>query len=86
MIKAGDKVYCIKEFNNERIHEKFEIGKFYYVYSIIDFCRNGHHNYKACIGNTVFDLNYYFRNIKFCDYFITNKEYRKQKLEKLKSL
>ncbi len=82
-MKIGDKVYCIKEYYNDRLNRKFKVGDFYTIDFIIDFYRLDVHSHKVVINNMQFDLNnYYTFTSKFNEYFITNKEYRQEKLKK----
>lgn len=83
-MKIGDKIYCIKEYSNDRLNQKFEVGKFYTIDFIVDFYRLDNHSHKVVVNNVTFDLlNKFSWSMKFNDYFIMNKEYRKQKLKKL---
>lgn len=81
-MKVGDKIYCIKNIS------KFEAGKFYSINDMVTLYSNGHFCEVEVIVNYIsFDLIKNFRyRIYFYDYFITNKEYRKQKLNKLKEV
>jgi hypothetical protein len=83
-MKIGDKIYCIKEYSNDRLNQKFEVGKIYTIDFIVDFYRLDNHSHKVVVNNVTFDLlNRFSWSMKFNDYFIMNKEYRKQKLKKL---
>lgn len=85
-MKIGDKVYCIKEYQTYYPKINFEIGKTYNIEGIIEFDRLGHHTHKANVNKTLFtllkDSNIGF-HLSFYEYFITEKELRKIKLQKI---
>ena len=87
-MKIGDQIYCIKDFSSNYPIRNFQKGKIYKINLIIDFYRSGTHKNSVNVDNTMFtlrkDYNKYFE-LGFYEYFITLKEYRKQKLQKISS-
>lgn len=88
-MKTGDNVYCVKDYvcnYPQRIYEK---GKNYKINAIIEFDRLDHHTHKANIDNTMFSLskdsNIGF-HLNFYEYFITEQELRKLKLQKINKI
>lgn len=85
-LNAGDKVICIKErFNPRRNCFNHIKGKTYFIlnYKPLRNDGTGFENYKitseSC-NNTHFSVR------RFDTYFMTIKEYRKEKLEKLNEI
>jgi len=87
-MKIGDKVYCIKDCIIEELRF-FSIEEFYIIYDIIHLpTKNILYDIKSNKGNTIsFDDKDHFSDYKyichFSEYFITEKEMRKLKLDKI---
>jgi len=95
-MKTGDKVYCIKSFKISTNSDVFfDENKIYTITAIMNnlYKKLGMNekNEKIDIYQIDYKLNFYstkyteYTNFYFYDYFITIKQLRKQKLEKLKS-
>jgi len=89
-MKIGENVCCIKDYT-EYPSKKLEKGKLYKIRGVIDFFDNNRHKQIKAINvnYTTFTLRKEPErtlHLRFDDYFITLKELRKLKLEKLKSL
>lgn len=82
-MKVGDKVYCIAEYTSLSLTSKFEVGKFYTIEYIVDFYRGDYRTYFASMNNISFSLWDKPFSRKFSEYFISNTDYRKLKLEQI---
>ena len=74
MIKVGDKVFCIKDFENS--HQKFIAGKLYEI----------HHNIKERETYVLGEFKHEFGNGywfygNFSEYFTTLAEFREQQIK-----
>ena len=85
MLKVGDKVCCIKDYcsPNEYITDKFIENKIYRIHFIDNIDANF-----CAIENVFFIFPKYSFNKditgpKFDEYFMTQKKYRKVKLDKI---
>lgn len=85
-MNIGDKVYCVKNYTHTYPPRFYKKGEYYEIQHIVEFDRLNYHTHKVIIDNILFSLlkntNLGY-NINFYDYFITQKEYRKLKLQKL---
>lgn len=81
-LKAGDKVYCINSrFNMHKQNNFYKIAEIRENHILIT--SDDKSNYKSGVYSYRIKYDSLFQC--FDDYFITIKELRKQKLEKLKS-
>jgi len=85
-MKIGDKLYCIKYRYSIELFKIYTIGESYEIKSITDnvvMVFADHSYYGPCkfIINGDSEKNYVIK-----DYFLTEQEYRKQKLEKLNEI
>ena len=82
-MKVGDKIYCIKtcidKYNLVSLHNLNTEGKYY----IIDKVSSDHVLVTCDFDHTVCEYRLYGSNSNFYDYFITEKQYRRFKLQKL---
>ena len=79
-MKVGDKVYCIKEFG-----EIFFIGMEYKIFKIAaDIIYVTFDGVGVCYFYiSVYLPSYFYRSLNFSEYFVTVKEGRKLKLDKI---
>jgi hypothetical protein len=99
-IKEGDKVLCIKDFHctvNGTKHDivLFEKNKHYIVTAVINNYRRVNISYNNGSNRFIEQFNFYtksyaskmyIQHLRFENYFITNKQNRKLKLNKLNEI
>lgn len=80
--KIGDRIYC-----KRNIHD-FKRGKYYIIYNHVTSTTVDVQGEKPSIARHIFrtlPYEYYINNEYLWDYFLTEKEVRKEKLLKIKN-
>lgn len=87
-MKKGDNIYCVKDYKHIYPLRSFKKGEYYKIDEIIEYEYNklNYHINKAIVNNIIFTLlneSNMVVYLNFHDYFITEKELRKIKLQKI---